>query len=101
MRQKRYRSIVVYVEYVPFSVVAIVWYGEHLAFVMEKYMRNGGWFYDIITTQLALRIRFERGLRDFVPELYLNSSDASHFPASLQARRLFLSAEPVALMFYT
>jgi hypothetical protein len=32
--------------------------GEHLAFVVEEYIRNGG---SVITTQRAFRIRFELG----------------------------------------
>jgi hypothetical protein len=46
-RRRGYRSIAVEV---PFAVVAMVWRGEHCAFVAEEYIRNGG---SVITTQRA------------------------------------------------
>jgi hypothetical protein len=49
---------------VPFAVVAMAWRGEHRAFVVEEYIRNGG---SLITIQRAFRIRFELGRHDPVP----------------------------------
>jgi hypothetical protein len=60
-RQRWYRSIAVYV---PFAVVAMAWSGDHRAFVVEEYIRNGR---SVITTQRAFRIRFEFGRHDPVP----------------------------------
>jgi transposase len=49
---------------VPFAVVTMAWRGEHRAFVVEEYIRNGG---SVITTQRAFRKRFELGRHDPVP----------------------------------
>jgi hypothetical protein len=43
----------------------MAWHGEHHAFVMEEYIRNGD---SVITTQRAFRIRFELGRHDPVPD---------------------------------
>jgi hypothetical protein len=42
----------------------MAWRGEHRAFVVEEYIRNGG---SVITTQRAFRIRFKLGRHDPVP----------------------------------
>ena len=36
--------------YVPFSVSAMAWLGEHRAFVVEEFIRNGG---SVITTPVS------------------------------------------------
>ena len=51
--------------YVPFSVCAMAWHGEHRSFVVEEFIKNGG---SVISTQRAFRIRFELGRRDSVPD---------------------------------
>lgn len=51
--------------YVPFSVSAMAWLGEHRAFVVEEFIRNGG---SVITTQRAFRIRFALGRHESVPD---------------------------------
>lgn len=43
----------------------MAWHGEHLAFVVEEYIRNGG---SAITSQRAFRIRFQLGRHDPVPD---------------------------------
>ena len=43
----------------------MAWHGEHRAFVVEEYIRNGE---SVITTQRAFRIRFELGRHDPVPD---------------------------------
>jgi hypothetical protein len=50
---------------VPFLVGAMAWTGEHRAFVVEEYIRNGG---SAISTQRAFRIRFKLGRHDYVPD---------------------------------
>lgn len=51
--------------YVPFSVVTLVWHGEHHAFVMEEYLHNCD---SMINTQLGFCIRFGLDRHDFVPD---------------------------------
>lgn len=51
--------------YVPFTVCAMAWLGEHRAFVVEEFISNGG---SVIATQRAFRIRFQLGRHDCVPD---------------------------------
>ena len=51
--------------YVPFSVYTMAWSGEHRAFVLEEFIKNGG---SPVATQRAFRIRFAPGRRDTVPD---------------------------------
>jgi len=51
--------------YVPFSVYTMAWSGEHQAFVVEEFIKNGGL---PVATQRAFRIRFVPGRRDTVPD---------------------------------
>ena len=51
--------------YVPFSVYTIVWLEEHLAFIVEEFIKNGG---SPVATQRAFRIRFALGRREAVPD---------------------------------
>jgi len=44
--------------YVPFSVYTMAWLGEHRAFIVEKFIKNGG---SPVATQRAFRIRFALG----------------------------------------
>jgi hypothetical protein len=46
--------------YVPFSVNTMALSGEHRAFIVEKFIKNGG---STVATQRAFRIRFAHGLR--------------------------------------
>jgi len=50
---------------VPFSVYTMAWSGEHRAFVVEEFIKNGG---SPVVTQLAFRIRFAPGRRNTVPD---------------------------------
>ena len=51
--------------YVPFSVYTMAWSGEHRAFIVEEFTKNGG---SSVATQRAFRIRFAPGRRDTVPD---------------------------------
>lgn len=62
--------------YVPFSVCAMAWLGEHRAFVVEEFISNGG---SVITTQRAFRIRFELGQHDRVPDRKIIQQWVSNF----------------------
>jgi len=53
------------VAYVPFSVYTTTWLGEHRAFIVEEFIKNGG---SPIATQRAFRIRFALGRREAVPD---------------------------------
>lgn len=60
----------------PFSVYAMAWSGEHRAFVVEQFIKNGG---SPINTQRAFRIRFALGRRDPVPDKKTIYSWVSNF----------------------
>ena len=51
--------------YVPFSVYTMAWSGEHRAFIVEEFIKNGG---SPVATQRAFRIRFALGRRETVPD---------------------------------
>jgi len=51
--------------YVPFSVCTMAWLGEHRAFIVEEFIKNGG---SPVTTQRAFRIRFALGRREAVTD---------------------------------
>ena len=48
-----------------FSVYTMAWSGEHRAFIVEEFIKNGG---SPVATQRAFRIRFAPGRRDTVPD---------------------------------
>ena len=48
--------------YVPFSVYIMAWSGEHQAFIVEEFIKNGG---SPVATQRAFRIRTFDPLRFF------------------------------------
>ena len=49
----------------PFLMYTIVWLGEHRAFVVEEFIKNGG---SPVATQRAFRSRFALGRREAVPD---------------------------------
>ena len=51
--------------YVPFSMYTMAWLGEHRAFIVEGFIKNGG---SLVATQRAFRIRFALGRREAVPD---------------------------------
>ena len=51
--------------YVPFSVYTMAWLGEHRAFIVEEFIKNGG---SLVATQRAFRIRFALGRQEAVPD---------------------------------
>ena len=54
------------VVYVPFSVYIMAWSGEHRAFIVEEFIKNGG---SPVATQRAFRILFAPGRRDTVRQI--------------------------------
>jgi len=51
--------------YVPFSLYTMVWLGEHRAFIVEEFIKNGG---SPVAIQRAFHIRFVLGRREAVPD---------------------------------
>ena len=51
--------------YVPFLAYTMAWLGEHRAFIVEEFMKNGG---SPVATQRAFCIRFALGRREAVPD---------------------------------
>jgi len=49
----------------PFSVYTVEWLGEHWAFIVEEFIKNGGL---LVATQRAFRIRFLLGRWEAVPD---------------------------------
>ena len=49
----------------PFSVYTMTWLGEHRAFIVEEFIKNGG---SPVATQCAFCIRFALGQREAVPD---------------------------------
>jgi len=50
---------------VPFSVYTMVWLGEHRAFTVEEFIKNGG---SPVATQRAIGICIALGRREAVPD---------------------------------
>jgi len=53
------------VVYVLFSVYTMVWLGEHRAFTVEEFIKNGR---SLVATQRAFRIRYALGRWEAVPD---------------------------------
>ena len=51
--------------YVPVSMYTMVWLGEHRAFIVEEFIKNGGL---PLATQRTFRIRFALSRREAVPD---------------------------------
>ena len=51
--------------YVPFSVYTMAWLGEHRAFIVEEFLKNGG---SPVATQRAFRIHFALGQQEAFPD---------------------------------
>jgi hypothetical protein len=49
----------------PFSVYTMAWSGEHQAFIVEEFIRNGG---SPVATQRAFCICFALGQQETVPD---------------------------------
>ncbi|KAL4149807.1 hypothetical protein QTP88_003669 [Uroleucon formosanum] len=76
----------------PFSVIIMAWHGEHRAFVVEEYIRNGD---SAITTQRAFRIRFKLGRHDPVPDRKTIQVWLSNFRATGSALKRKSSGRPL------
>ncbi|KAL4142309.1 hypothetical protein QTP88_004793 [Uroleucon formosanum] len=70
----------------------MAWHGEHRAFVVEEYIRNGG---SAITTQRAFRIRFKLGRHDPVPDRKTIQVWLSNFRAAGSALKRKSSGRPL------
>ncbi|CAI6359906.1 unnamed protein product [Macrosiphum euphorbiae] len=70
----------------------MAWHGEHRAFVVEEYIRNGG---SAITTQRAFRIRFQLGRHDPVPDRKTIQVWLSNFRATGSALKRKSSGRPL------
>lgn len=70
----------------------MAWHGEHRAFVVEEYIRNGG---SAITTQRAFRIRFKLGRHDPVPDRKTIQVWLSNFRATGSALKRKSSGRPL------
>jgi len=62
--------------YVLFSVYIMAWLGEHRAFIVEEFIKNGG---SPVATQRAIRIRFALGRREAVPDKKMTYRWVSNF----------------------
>lgn len=54
----------------------MAWSGEHRAFVVEEFIKNGG---SLISTQRAFRVRFALGRHDLVPDRKTIQNRVSNF----------------------
>ena len=82
--------------YVPFSVYTMAWSGEHRAFIVEEFIKNGGL---PVATQRAFRIRFALGRRETVPDkktIYRWVSNEQR-PQTLEALKEAIQQEVAAI----
>lgn len=70
-----------------------MWNGEHCAFVVEEYIRNGG---SVITTQRPFRIYFQLGRNDLVPDRKTIQVWVSNFGATGSALKRKLFGRPLS-----
>ena len=83
--------------YMPFSVYTMAWLGEHRAFIVDEFIKNGG---SPVATQRAFRIRFALGRREAVPDkktIYLWVSNFRQTGQSLEALKEAIRQEVVAI----
>ena len=67
----------------------MTWSGEHRAFIVEEFIRNGG---SPVATQRAFRIRFALGRRETVPDKKTIYRWVSNFRQVYEQRPLTLEA---------
>ena len=83
--------------YVPFLVYTMAWLGEHRAFIVEKFIKNGG---SPVGTQRVFRIRFALGRREAVPDkktIYRWVSNFSQTGQTLEALKEAIRQEVAAI----
>jgi len=83
--------------YVPFSVYTMAWLGEHRAFIVEEFIKNGG---SPVATQPAFHIRFALGRREAVPDkktIYLWVSNFRQTGQTLEALKEAIRHEVAAI----
>ena len=84
--------------YVPFSMYTMVWLGEHRAFIVEEFIKNGG---SPVATQRAFRIRFALARREAVPDkktIYHWVSNCRQTGQTLEALKEAIRLEVVAII---
>jgi len=75
----------------------MAWLGEHRAFIVEEFIKNGG---SPVTTQRAFRIRFALGRRAAVPEkrtIYLWVSNFRQTGQTLEGLKEAIRQEVAAI----
>jgi len=85
--------------YVPFSVYTMAWLGEHRAFIVQEFIKNGG---SPVATQRAFRIRFALGQREAVPDkktIYLKAKVHEQRPVTLEALKEAIRQEVAAITY--
>jgi len=83
--------------YVPFSVYTMAWLGEHRAFIVEEFIKNGG---SPVATQCAFRIHFALGRREAVPDkkiIYRWVSNFTQTGQTLEALKEVIRQEVAAI----
>jgi len=82
--------------YVLFSVYTMVWLGEHRAFIVEEFIKNGG---SPVATQRAFRICFALGWQEAVPgkTIYCWVSNFRQTGQTLEALKEALQQEVAAI----
>ena len=81
----------------PFSVYTMVWLGEHRAFIVEEFIKNGR---SPVATQRAFRIRFALVRREAVPDkktIYRWVSNFRQTGQTLEALKEAIRQEVVAI----
>ena len=75
----------------------MVWLGEHRAFIVEEFIKNGG---SPVATQRAFRIRFAFGRREAVPDkktIHRWVSNFKHTGQTLEALKEAIRQEVAAI----
>jgi len=75
----------------------MVWLGEHRAFIVEEFIKNGG---SPVATQRAFRIRFALGRREAVPDkktIYCWVSNFRQTGQTLEALKEVIRQEVAAI----
>jgi len=75
----------------------MVWLGEHQAFIVEEFIKNGGW---PVATQRAFHIRFVLGRREAVPNkktIYRGESNFRQTGQTLEALNEAIRQEVAAI----
>ena len=83
--------------YIPFLVNIVEWLGEHRAFIVEEFIKNGG---SPVATQRVFRIRFAFGRQETVPDkktIYLWVSNFRQTEQTLEALKKAIRQDVAAI----